>query len=107
MTIVDAETKAPKIRGPYVVPYPNGIGRVPHSDGTVTENASKVLLVRKPNGTVRTSYPNSPDLTTIFNENPDVLEKVLQNGKTPVKLYFLNRVRICPFGFSAIRKRSG
>ena len=37
--------------------FDNPIGRVVHPDGAVTENANKVLVVRKRDGTVRTSYP--------------------------------------------------
>lgn len=57
VTIVDAERKAPKLRAAYIVPYSNGIGRVVHPDGTITENVTKVLVVRKIDGAIRTSYP--------------------------------------------------
>ncbi|MBI1926589.1 hypothetical protein HYR99_20400 [Candidatus Poribacteria bacterium] len=57
MTIVDAEKKALKPRGSYLAPYPIGIGRVVHPERTVTENVTKVLVMRKQDGTVRTSYP--------------------------------------------------
>jgi hypothetical protein len=59
MTIVESEKKAPKQRGSYIVTddKPGGIGRVIYPDGTITENVTKVLVVRKPNGIVRTSYP--------------------------------------------------
>ena len=59
MTIVEVERKAPKQRGSYIVTddKPGGIGRVIYPDGTIIENVAKVLVVRKPNGTVRTSYP--------------------------------------------------
>ena len=59
MTIVELERKAPKRRGSYIVTddKSGGIGRVIHPDGAITENVTKVLLVRKADGTVRTSYP--------------------------------------------------
>ena len=36
-------------------------------------------------------FQYSPDLTAIFNEIPDVLEELLQNGKGPVELYFFEQ----------------
>jgi len=36
-------------------------------------------------------YQYSPDLTTIFDDIPDVLEDLLQNGKEPVELYFFEQ----------------
>ena len=36
-------------------------------------------------------FQYSPDLTTIFNEIPDILEELLQNGKKPVELYFFEQ----------------
>ena len=73
MTIVEAERKAPKQDGSYVVTddRPGGIGRVIHPDGVITENVAKVLVVRKSNGTVRTSYP----ITDRYAEN------LIQRGK--------------------------
>jgi len=59
MTIVESERKTPKQRGSYIIidDKPGGIGRVIHPDSTITENVTKVLVVRKANGTLRTSYP--------------------------------------------------
>jgi len=57
MTIVEAERQAPKSFGVHITHFDNPIGRVVHPDGTVTENVNKVLVVRKRDGTVRTSYP--------------------------------------------------
>ena len=57
VTIVDAERKTPKPRAVYIVPHSSGIGRVIDPDGIATENVTKVLVVRKGDGTIRTSYP--------------------------------------------------
>ena len=56
-TIVEAERRVPKTFGVHIAHFDNPIGRVVHPDGTVTENANKVFVVRKRDGTVRTSYP--------------------------------------------------
>ena len=56
-TIVEAERRVTKTFGVHIAHFDNPIGRVVHPDGTVTENANKVLVVRKRDGTVRTSYP--------------------------------------------------
>ncbi len=60
MFIVEAEKRVPNTpAGVYIVQFDktDGIGRVVQPDGTITENVTKVLVVRKLNGTVRTSYP--------------------------------------------------
>jgi len=60
MFIVEAERRMPKTpAGIYIVEFddPDGIGRVVRPDGVIIENVTKVLVVRKPTGTVRTSYP--------------------------------------------------
>ena len=36
-------------------------------------------------------YQYSPDLTTIFDDIPDVLDDLLQNGREPVELYFFEQ----------------
>ena len=36
-------------------------------------------------------FQYNPDLTTIFDEIPDVLEELLRNGQTPAELYFFEQ----------------
>lgn len=41
----------------HLAEFNKPIGRVYHPDGNVTENVTKVLVVRRPDSTVKTSYP--------------------------------------------------
>jgi hypothetical protein len=73
MTIVDAERRVPEHQGTYIAAYDesDGIGRVVHADSSITEYVTKVLIVRKRDGTVRTSYPITDEYA----------EKVINSGK--------------------------
>ncbi|MBI1926590.1 hypothetical protein HYR99_20405 [Candidatus Poribacteria bacterium] len=49
-------------------------------------------------------FQYSPDLTTIFDEIPDVLEELLQNRKAPVELYFFEQGTDLSLWFSRDRE---
>lgn len=55
--IVEAEQLAPLTPGAHVVDLGRPVGKVHKPDGTTVDGVTKVVVVRKPDGTVRTSYP--------------------------------------------------
>ena len=57
MTIVEAERHAPLKPGAHEVDLGRPAGRVYHPDGTITENVTKVRVVRAKDLTLTTSYP--------------------------------------------------
>ncbi|MBK8209064.1 MAG: RHS domain-containing protein [Rhodospirillales bacterium] len=56
-SIVEAEQRAPITAGEHTVEMGKPVGRVYHPDGSTSENVTKVKVIRKPDGSVRTSYP--------------------------------------------------
>ncbi|NET17645.1 MAG: hypothetical protein F6K08_34895 [Okeania sp. SIO1H6] len=61
---VEAERFIPKYYGKYIVDFQRPIGRIYHTDGTVTENVTRAFIIRKKDGTLKTAYPilNTDDL---------------------------------------------
>jgi hypothetical protein len=59
--IVEAEQRAPLTPGEHIVPMGRPVGRAYHPDGTVTENVTSVLVVRRADDTLITSYPFDPN----------------------------------------------
>jgi hypothetical protein len=55
--IVEAEQRAPMAPGSQIVDMGKPVGRVHRPDGSTIENVTTVLVVRKREGTVRTSFP--------------------------------------------------
>jgi hypothetical protein len=55
--IVEAEQRAPISAGPHIVAMGKPVGKVHRPDGSTVENVTTVLVVRKRDGTVRTSFP--------------------------------------------------
>ncbi|GAB4199318.1 MAG: hypothetical protein Fur006_49890 [Coleofasciculaceae cyanobacterium] len=54
---VKAEQLTPKHPGRYIIDFQRPIGRVYHSDGTITENVTLAFIKRKPDGTLKSGYP--------------------------------------------------
>jgi hypothetical protein len=54
---VNAEREAPKYQGRYILDFNRPVGRVYHPDGTVTEDVTRVLIRRNPDGTLKCGYP--------------------------------------------------
>ncbi|HKX28674.1 MAG TPA: hypothetical protein VJ302_13325, partial [Blastocatellia bacterium] len=55
--IVEAEQRAPTEPGAYEIEMGRPIGRVYMPDGTIKENVTRVRVVRRANGTIKTSFP--------------------------------------------------
>ncbi len=55
--IVEAEQRAPLEPGPHIVDMGRPVGRVHRPDGSSGENVTTVMVIRKRDGTVRTSFP--------------------------------------------------
>ena len=55
--LVKAEQSAPKHQGRYILDFNRPVGKVYHPDGTVTENVTRVLIRRNPDGTLKCGYP--------------------------------------------------
>jgi hypothetical protein len=55
--IVEAEQRAPVEPGVYDVDMGRPVGDVYRPDGTVVEDVTHVRVVRKPDGTIRSSFP--------------------------------------------------
>jgi hypothetical protein len=58
--IVEAEQRAPLSPGDHDVRMGRPVGRVYYPDGTVTENVTTVKVIRKADGTIRSSFPLDP-----------------------------------------------
>ena len=56
-TIVEAEQRAPVSPGVYDIPMGRPVGRVYMPDGTVVQDATRVRVIRRPDGTIETSFP--------------------------------------------------
>ena len=55
---VEAEKRAPKHPGRYVIDFERPIGRVYHADGTtITENVTRAFVQRNRDGTLNSAYP--------------------------------------------------
>jgi len=54
---VNAEQWIPKYSGKYIIDFQRAIGRVYHSDGTITESVTCAKIERKPDGTLKYGYP--------------------------------------------------
>lgn len=54
---VKAEQSAPKHPGRYILDFQRPVGRVYHPDGTLTENVTRVVIRRNPDGTLKCGYP--------------------------------------------------
>jgi hypothetical protein len=55
--IVEAEQRAPATPGQHIVDMFRSVGRVFEIDGSITSDVTRVLVVRKPDGTIKTSHP--------------------------------------------------
>ncbi len=51
------EKLIPKYYGNYTIKFNRPIGRVYHTDGSVTENVIYALIGRNPDGTIKYAYP--------------------------------------------------
>jgi hypothetical protein len=51
------EKLIPKYYGNYTIKFNHSIGRVYHSDGSVTENVNYALIGRNTDGTIKYAYP--------------------------------------------------
>jgi hypothetical protein len=52
-----AEKLVPKYRGQYIIDFQRPIGRVYHSNRTITENVSRAFIQRNIDGTLNCGYP--------------------------------------------------
>jgi hypothetical protein len=58
--IVEAEQRAPLTPGVHDVPMGRPVGRVYYPDGTIRENVTTVRVIRRTDGTLKSSYPFEP-----------------------------------------------
>lgn len=72
---VKAEQSAPKHPGRYILDFNRPVGRIYHPDGTVSENVTRVLIRRNPDGTLKCAYPVVD--TYQLKENPSELTESL------------------------------
>ena len=54
---IRAEQLVPKYRGQYIIDFQRPIGRVYHSNRTITENVSRAFIQRNIDGTLNCGYP--------------------------------------------------
>ena len=79
--IVEAEQRAPLVAGSHAVEMGRSVGRVFHPDGRVTDNVTTVIVVRRPNLTVKVSYPYSPKSSTTGKKVRETVENSQRSAR--------------------------
>lgn len=54
---IEAEKLVPKYYGRYIIDFKRPIGRVYYPNGSITEEITRAVVIRNPDGTLKSAYP--------------------------------------------------